>query len=116
VSSALLGFAEELLLGRAVSLQHCPLVMNCLHPRSPAQLSSRGPAQYISLSAPFGLPQSVFWSPGEPAVKQPEGITDFPSLSWVENLTTSRVITPREKELGMRMTFSLSYLSRATER
>ena len=59
VPSALLRFAEELLLGRAVSLQRCPLAMSSLHPRSPAQLSSRGPAQGSTSSAPSGLPQRM---------------------------------------------------------
>jgi len=82
VPSALLGFAEELLLGRAVSLQHCPLAMISLHPRSPAQLSSRGPAQGISFFSPLWTPLRCFWGSGEPGVKQAEGITDVPSLSW----------------------------------
>lgn len=56
VPSALLRFAEELLLGRAVSLQCCLLAMSSLHPSSPAQLSSRGPAQGSTFSAPSGVP------------------------------------------------------------
>ena len=67
--SALLRFAGELLLGRAVSLQHCLLARSSLHPRSPAQLRSRGPAQGITFSAPSGLPGDV---PGAPELTAPE--------------------------------------------
>ena len=55
VPSALLRFAEELLLGRAVSLQCCPLAVSSLPPRSPAQPGSRGPAQGILMTPPVGL-------------------------------------------------------------
>lgn len=48
------GSAPALLLARAVSLQRCPLASIYLRPRSPAQLSSRGPAQGGSASAPLG--------------------------------------------------------------
>ena len=61
VPSALLCFAEELLLGRAVSLQRCLVAMSSIHPRSLAQLSSRGPAQGSTFSAPCGLPQRYSW-------------------------------------------------------
>ena len=47
---ALLRCAEELLLGRAVSLHQGPLATSSLCPRSPAQLSSRGPAQGIGIT------------------------------------------------------------------
>ena len=57
--SNLLRFAEELLLGRAVSLQRCLLAMSSLRPRSLAQLSSRGPAQGILMTPLVGLVSSV---------------------------------------------------------
>ena len=46
---ALLRCAEELLLGRAVSLHHGPLARSSLCPRSPAQLSTRRPDQGIAI-------------------------------------------------------------------
>ena len=49
---ALLRFAEEFFLGRAVSLQCCLLTRSSLHPRSLSQPSSRGPAQDVTFSAP----------------------------------------------------------------
>ena len=55
VPSALLRLAEELLLGRAVSLQRCPLAMSSRRPRSPAQLHSRGPARGVLMTPLVGL-------------------------------------------------------------
>jgi len=79
VPSALLCFAEELLTGRVVSLQRCPVVMSSLCPRRPAQLSSRGPAQGITFLAASGLAPGLPGAPEEPAVKQAEGITQLGS-------------------------------------
>ena len=89
VPSTLLCFAEELLLGRAVSLQHCLLAMSSFQPRSPAQLSSRGSAQCVTFSAPSGLRPGVPGAPGEPAGQQAEAITDVPSHSWGEMLLSA---------------------------
>jgi len=68
--------------------------MSSLHPSSPAQLSSRGPAQGIAYSVPSGLPPSVPGAPEEPAVKQADGITDVPSLSRGDTLLRSNVLSP----------------------
>jgi len=100
VPSALLCFAEELLVGRAVSLQLCPLAMSFLCPRSPAQLSSRGPAQDSIFSAVSVLPQGVLGAPGDSSVKQAEEITDILSHIWAESLLSSSGISFIRKRLG----------------
>ena len=83
VPSALLRFAEELLLGRAVSRQRCPLAMSSLHPRSPAQLSSTGPAQGSTFSA---CPRQHFLclllAPPRPQI--PRGVPGPPGLTAPE--------------------------------
>lgn len=74
-ASALLACAEQLLLGRAVSLRSCP----CQEPPpapepSPAQQRSNSPGS--TFPSPSGLPPGVPGAPGEPAVKQPEASTE----------------------------------------
>ena len=109
VPSALLRFAEEPLLGRAVSLHHCPLTMSSLRPRSPAQLSSTGPAQGSTFSALSGLPPGVPGAPGEAAVKEMEQITAVLSLSWGETLIASTVLSSIRKRVGHENHLPLSH-------
>jgi len=49
--------------GHSCLFEVFPVAMSSLHPRSPAQLSSRGPAQGGSFSAHSGLPCGVSGSP-----------------------------------------------------
>ena len=67
---ALLRCAEELLLGRAVSLHQGPLARSSLCPRSPAQLSSRGPAQGIGITPLVALVMSPQTSGTERQLKK----------------------------------------------
>lgn len=64
-SRCLQAVPPALLLGRAVYLERCLLAMSSLHPRSLAQISSRGSAQGYTVSAPSGLPPGV---PGAPCL------------------------------------------------
>ena len=79
--------------------------MSSFHPRSPDLFSSRGPAQGVSLSAPFGLPGDVPRAPGKPAVKEAEGITDVPSSAGERGLLPAVSLLLSEKVLGMRIIF-----------
>ena len=76
-----------------LSLQCCLVAMSSLHPRSPAQLSSRRPAQGITFSAPSGLPPCG-------RDEQAEGITNVLSLSQGEILISSSGICPIRKVVG----------------
>jgi len=100
----LLRFAEELLLGRAVSLQCCLVSMSSLHPRSAAQLGSRAPAQANTFSAPSGLPPSdVPGAPGEHLLKQAQAISNVAS-SQQRHFFPAVAFLLSEKDLHLRIT------------
>lgn len=84
--------AEHLLLGRAVSLEHCPLSSTSLHPWSLAQLGSEAQSEDSLALPPTRLPADVPGAPeltapkrqqglswGTHALRRAEGIADCPS-------------------------------------
>jgi len=106
VPSALLCFAEELLLGRAAERPFCPLAMQSLHFRGPAQLRSRGPAQQDTFSALSGLPSHVPGAPREPTVKQAETVMGILSLGWERHLAVAVAFFLSAKVLAQKIIFS----------